>query len=55
MTLINTTKKHWRNGYQSRGAGGFKTFSLSLGNYAAMLCWGRLAGYSYQLYFYKLL
>lgn len=55
MILINTAKKHWVNGYQSRANGGFKTFALSLGNYAVCLCWGRLAGYSYQFYFYKLL
>lgn len=52
--LIKTLKKHWVNGYQTRGNGGFKSFALSLGNYAIMLCWGKLCGYKWQVYFYKL-
>jgi len=54
MTLINTTKKYWANGYQERAGGKFKTFALSLGSYAIMLCWGKICGYKWQIYFYKL-
>jgi hypothetical protein len=54
MILINTSKKHWMNGYQERGGGKHKTFALSLGNYALMLCWGKIYKGKWQVNFYKL-
>lgn len=62
--LITTEKKHWLNGYQTRAGGKFKTFALSLGNYAVCICWGSCFGYFKNgfgiykrptIYFYKLI
>lgn len=38
--MIKTEKKHWVNGYQTRGGGKFKTFAAVLKNYAIMITWG---------------
>jgi len=50
MSLLRTEKKYWVNGYLELGRGAFKTFSVSIGSYAVMFCWGRQIG----VYFYKL-
>lgn len=63
MQLIQTEKRHWINGYQTRANGNFKTLALSLGNCAIMLCFGSCFCYFNNqgikkvkptLYFYKL-
>lgn len=55
MTLINTTKKHWVNGYQERAGGKHKTLAISLGNYALMICWGKRCYHGLEIYLYKLI
>jgi hypothetical protein len=50
--IIKTTKKHWVNGYQLR-MGWFKTYAVSLGQYALMTTWGGKTGL--KMFIYKLI
>lgn len=52
--MIQTTKKHWVNGYQRRWA--FKSLAMSFGSYAICFYWGHAGGKRITPYYhvYKL-
>ena len=48
--MIQTTKKHWVNGFSVRGCE-FKSFNLALFGYGIGFYWGSVLGNKVPLYF----
>ena len=52
--MYKTEKKYWVNGKMCFGGGRYKTYSISLKNYAVMFCWSLTSFRKSGIYFYQL-
>lgn len=53
--MLTTEKKYWINGYMFFGGNRYKTYSISLGNYAVMFCVSSKGFKKSGIYFYHLI